>query len=201
MRLTIDAPMAVFAIRFRPWGVSRFTDLSMAALVDRESPPEKVFPSFGADLVDRIRGASTTAERFVIADTILGDALADHSHKDSTIRKLHTIAAGGLASGREIAATLNISERSFRRLWRDTVGLEQRKFVSLMRFHRALAMIESGHDLAAVAAECGYADQAHLARDVKRVSGLPASMLRRRLGAETYQDLYAKRPFAPWIRS
>ena len=198
VRLSIQAPMAVFAIRFRPWGVSRFTDRSMADLIDREIAPGQVFSSFGAKLADRIRSARDNAERVSISDSTLQNALADQSEKDELIRRLHSVAAGGYVRGRDIAASLGTSERSFRRLWHDMVGIEQRKFVSLMRFHRALAMIDAGTELSMVAAECGYADQPHLARDVKSISGLPALSLRKRLGADVYQDLYTNRPSAPW---
>ena len=198
VRLSIEKPMAVFAIRFRPWGISRFTARSMAELVDREIAPEHVFASFGAELTDAIRSATDTAERIAIADSALKNALAEHAEKDELLRRLHRSAAGGYAKGRDIAASLGISERSLRRYWRDIVGMEQRKFVSLMRFHRALAMIDAGAPLSVVAAECGYADQPHLARDIKSISGLPASYLRKRLGTEIYQDMYANRPSAPW---
>lgn len=135
-----------------------------------------------------------------MADRTLRTALSDHSEKDELIRQLHGNASGGMASGREIAAALGVSERSFRRLWHDIAGLELRKFASLMRFHRALAMIDAGNELSVVAAECGYADQPHMARDVKRISGLPASLLRHRLGTETFRDLYSNRPSAPWTK-
>lgn len=198
VRLAVEAPMAVFVIRFRPWGASRFTARSMADLVDREIPPDEVFSSFGGDLCNWIHKASNTEERVAVVNATLQRALADQSKKDEFIRDLHRCAVGGVARGRDIAAALGVSERTFRRLWHEIVGLEQRKFFSLMRFHRALEMIDAGYDLSLVASECGYADQPHLARDFRRISGLPASMLRKRLGADVYRDLYANRPAAPW---
>lgn len=198
VRLKVDAPMVMFAIRFRPWGVSRFSDRSMADLVDREIPPDEVFPFLEPDLFYHIQQAADTAERVAIVDAMLQCALQENLGKDALIRDLHRSAVGGMARGRDIAGALGVSERTFRRLWHDIVGLEQRKFVSLMRFHRALEMIDGGDELSFVASKCGYADQAHLARDFKRIAGLPASLLRKRLGADVYRDLYANRPAAPW---
>lgn len=198
IRLMVDSPMRMFAIRFRPWGVSRFTNRSMAELVDREIRLDDVFSFFNADLLTRIRCAHDTEERVAIVDSTLRSAMSDQAQKDELIRKVHRYAAGGTAKGQNIATILGISERTFRRQWHDIVGLELRKFTSLMRFHRALAMIDAGDNLSLVASECGYADQPHLAREVRRISGLPASLLRKRLGADVYQDLYANRPAAPW---
>lgn len=198
IRLSVQEPMAMFAIRFRPWGVSRFTRRSMAALVDHEIAPDYAFADFGEKLVESIRNARNDDERIAVADDVLSAALDDNVEKDDSIRQLHRAAAGGDSKGQDIAKSLGISERSFRRLWHDLVGIEQRKFFSLMRFHRAIALIDEGQELSKVAAECGYSDQSHLARDVKRISGLPASLLRERLGHDVFQDLYTKRPSAPW---
>ena len=70
--------------------------------------------------------------------------------------------------------------------------------MQLMRFHKALEMIDRGVNLKQVAADCGYSDQAHMARQIKAITGLPPSSLRRRLGKGVYRDLYTSRPGAPW---
>jgi transcriptional regulator GlxA family with amidase domain len=173
----------------------------MAELVDHEVEPSRVFPSFGADLVAGIRNGRDTAERTAIAECVLQNALSETSKKDELIRRIHKVAGGGEMKGREIAESLGVSDRTFRRLWRDLVGIEHRKFFSLMRIHRALTMIDAGNELSAVAVECGFSDQPHLARDVKRLCGLSATLLRKRLGADVYQDLYVNRPSAPWTRN
>ena len=170
----------------------------MAELLDREVALADVFPMFGEELNKQIQAAPDTAARVAISDDALRHALADNRVRDEPIRSLNKVVAGGAASGRDIASSLGVSERTLRRLWHQVVGLEHRKFVSLMRFHRALGMVDAGEELSFVAAECGYADQPHLARDFKNIAGLPASLLRKRLGADVYRDLYANRPAAPW---
>ncbi|MUL44104.1 helix-turn-helix domain-containing protein [Streptomonospora sp. PA3] len=47
----------------------------------------------------------------------------------------------------------------------------------ILRFHRALAAARAGTPFAAVAAANGYADQAHLAREVRELAGAPLSVL------------------------
>jgi AraC-like DNA-binding protein len=92
-----------------------------------------------------------------------------------------------------------MSNRSFTRLWNEVVGIQPRRFLQLMRFHSALARIAAGEDLAVVAAACGYSDQAHMARQIKQIAGLPPSSLRLRLGERAYRALYESRPGAPWL--
>ena len=75
-------------------------------------------------------------------------------------------------------------ERHLRRLVLTHAGLEPRTFQRVARFQRFLALAErTGGDgsLAGLAARAGYADQAHLSREVRALSGLtPTALLAER---------------------
>ncbi len=80
----------------------------------------------------------------------------------------------------ELARTLAISERALRRRFNDAIGYGPKKLDRIIRFRRLLQLGARPRDggLAAVAAELGYADQAHLTRDCRELSGLtPAELL------------------------
>ncbi|MEQ8954871.1 MAG: helix-turn-helix domain-containing protein, partial [Gammaproteobacteria bacterium] len=133
-----------------------------------------------------------------IANGLLEQALRSPLRDERRLVKLLDAANGGRCSSAEMAVKLAMSDRSFSRLWSEIVGLQPRKFIQLMRFHNALAMIDGQQKLAKVAVECGYSDQSHMAREIKAIAGLPASSLRKRLGNRVYSDLYSSRPGAPW---
>lgn len=198
VRLSIREPMMLFAIRFRPWGVSRFSNVSMASMLDRPVPPSESLNEIGEQLVNALSSTESDSMRVKVADDLLTNALRSHTAVEPRLRLLLDAANGGRCSSAEIACKLAVSDRSFSRLWNDIVGIQPRKFVLLMRFHNALEMIDAGVKLSQVAADCGYSDQAHMARQFKVISGLPPSSLRRRLGNRVYRDLYASRPRAPW---
>ena len=63
----------------------------------------------------------------------------------------------------------------------DQVGLTPKTVARIMRFDRAVALLGRGdRDLAEVAFECGYSDQAHLNRDFREFAGTsPASFAKR----------------------
>ena len=198
VRLIVEGSINMFAVRFRPWGVARFSDGSMADFIDREVLPDEAFGNLGLTLHEKIAMANDDEGRVIAANTVLGGALHRHRERSERLEQLGILVNGGQSKGSDIAKSLCMSERSFRRLWHDAVGIEQRKFASLMRFHRAVSLIDAGCQLADVAQECGYSDQPHLARDIKSISGLQPSLLRKRLGADVYQSLYVHRPAAPW---
>ena len=78
------------------------------------------------------------------------------------------------------ARTLAISERALRRRFNDAIGYGPKKLDRIIRFRRLLrlAALRRADGLAAAAAELGYADQAHLTREVRELSGLtPVELL------------------------
>jgi AraC-like DNA-binding protein len=56
-------------------------------------------------------------------------------------------------------------------------GYGPKTLARVLRMRRALRLARGGVSLAEVAARCGYADQAHLAREVKDLAGVPITVL------------------------
>lgn len=81
------------------------------------------------------------------------------------------------------AAAHGMSPRTLQRLFRRHVGASPKFLIQRRRLQEAALRIERGeaHNLADLAAELGYTDQAHLARDMRAAAGLSPSALRRRL--------------------
>ena len=83
---------------------------------------------------------------------------------------------GGNASIARLADDLGLGRRQFERRFLEEIGLPPRLFGRIVRFQRAFHAI--GHDSgAAVAARCGYADQAHLIREIRRFAGRTPTLL------------------------
>ncbi len=70
-----------------------------------------------------------------------------------------------------IADDANLSARQLQRLCRDAFGYGAKTLARILRFGRALDLAREGGEFARVAADAGYADQAHLAREVRQFSG------------------------------
>lgn len=88
--------------------------------------------------------------------------------------------AAALARGRpvaEVARTVALGERQLRRLSLDAFGYGPKTLSRVLRLVRALGLARSGLPYAEVAARAGYADQAHLAREVKSLAGAPLGVL------------------------
>ncbi len=75
-----------------------------------------------------------------------------------------------------LAQDLSITPRHLSRLFRRHVGLSPKTYGQLIRFHRSVTLLRSGQlTLSQIAMEAGYADQAHMTRDVVRFGGFAPS--------------------------
>jgi AraC-like DNA-binding protein len=77
------------------------------------------------------------------------------------------------------AQSLGVSERSLERLTQRTTGQPPRFWRALARVRRAARDLATPQPLAEIAADHGYADQAHLSRDCLRWLGQTPAALRR----------------------
>ena len=80
----------------------------------------------------------------------------------------------------ELAADCGISVRQFTRAFRQSTGMTAHQWLLARRLEKAKGLLaRSGHALADIAAECGFADQSHFSRAFARALGLRPSDWRR----------------------
>ncbi|MFC4471968.1 helix-turn-helix domain-containing protein [Streptomyces xiangluensis] len=79
----------------------------------------------------------------------------------------------------EMARSLKVSPAHLSRTFHHHMGMTIGRFRNRVRVARALDRLEAGDGLAAVAADLGFADQAHLSRVMKEETGRPPGALRR----------------------
>lgn len=176
----LPAGTMVLGARFGPGAGGGVLGLPLAELRDRRVPLEAAWPAAAARLPADLPMAEAARE---IADVAAELAVAGDP-PDRAIRA----AAGRLADPRarvtELAADLGLSDRQLRRRCHAAVGYGPKTLHRVLRFRGFLAAADrdgTGADLARLAAEAGYADQAHLTRDSARLAGLsPAVLLRER---------------------
>jgi AraC-like DNA-binding protein len=85
------------------------------------------------------------------------------------------------ASAREAARLVDMDRRHFVPLFRQQIGINPKTYERLVRYNRVLATLRdgSGRTIAAIAAEHGYADQAHLTRELRELAATTPRRLTR----------------------
>ncbi len=103
------------------------------------------------------------------------------------------VATEGKQSVATIATIVGVSVRHLQRCFKDAVGLTPKEYAMVRRGRHALEQVafdgERSGGLARVAAETGYADQAHLVRDFQRLMSGAPEHLRMRLAAIEHSAL------------
>lgn len=80
----------------------------------------------------------------------------------------------------QLSRWIGISGRQLQRRFSASVGYGPKAFQSILRFQRLLhfaGRASHGRSLAELSADVGYADQAHMTREVQRFSGCPPTVL------------------------
>lgn len=83
----------------------------------------------------------------------------------------------GRLSIKELVQELGHSHRYVIKCFRDQLGVTPNFFARLIRLDAATRRIGTGLPLAAVAADAGYADQAHMTREFAKLNGVCPSMV------------------------
>jgi AraC-like DNA-binding protein len=112
-----------------------------------------------------------------VAAVLVGDG-----PPDPAMARVATRLSDPRARTEDVAAEIGLSLRQLRRRCHAAVGYGPKTLQRILRFQRFVSRIDRDRaDLAALAAETGYADQAHLTRECVSLSGLtPAALARQR---------------------
>ena len=158
-------PLAARALLGVPAGELTCRTVGLEQLLGREA----------ALVAERLHEAGDAAGRFAILDEVLRRSLAGarETVRPDTWRAWTLLErSGGRMRVGELAAELGCSRRHLVNRFAADIGAPPKTAARLIRFERARRRLGSA-PLARVAADCGYADQAHLSREFAELGGAP----------------------------
>jgi AraC-like DNA-binding protein len=167
-------------VRFRPAMARAILDIDPVAHRDREVPARAIDDAFGA-LEERLLACASADQAFGVLKHAVDTRLAQRDGAGAPRRVQEAIAA--LARGGTVHTVARAAGMSERSLHRDLVrwsGLAPKPLARILRMHRCLAALRAGRvPLAELAVRLGYADQAHMTRELKILAGVtPRDVLR-----------------------
>jgi AraC-like DNA-binding protein len=158
----------------------------MSELVGRQVDLAELWGRRARDLTDMTGAAETTANRLWVWQSQLLQRLPSADAPSLQMRAVFDVMKAGCADGpkiRSIRDRLDISERTLRRRCQDHFGYGPKTLDRILRFQSFLriARRERETGLSDMAFAAGYADQAHLSRDIRALCGMSAGALVRQL--------------------
>lgn len=111
-------------------------------------------------------------------EAVAAEVLAEAAPPDPLLRRVVTGTRRGVSVA-SIADRVGLSERQLHRRCVPAFGYGPKTLARILRMQAAVALARDGVPYATVAATGGYADQAHLSREVRALAGVPLGVLTR----------------------
>ncbi len=167
-----------------PPAARRVLGLPLAELTNRSVELAELPGTGASELVERIACASTWQARFAIVDAWLLLRLAARPGDTVVARAWDALdAAGGALRMGRLADELGTPRTHLATRFRRELGLSPRDAARVLRLERAVAALRAdpSADLAGLAVTCGWYDQPHMHRDVRRLARCTPAELRARV--------------------
>jgi AraC-like DNA-binding protein len=164
-------------VRFRPGGFRPFWNAPVSRLTDRTVPAAEVFGAAAAAAQDAIMRAPGDDAMVAHAEEFLASVLPERDPVAESVADMVSLinADPSLTRVHQLAALSGLSVRALQRLFAEYVGVGPKWVMRRARLHEAAERAGRGDvaDWAAVAADLGYADQAHMTREFTALIGVP----------------------------
>jgi AraC-like DNA-binding protein len=165
--------MECVQVNFTPLGAWRFFGLPMSDIASRMVSLDDLPDQSIRELRLRLADLPLPAMRLDLVTAFVADRLARSNAPDAAIDAAFSLmlARKGDIRISSIAERLDWSRKHLADRFQTLIGVTPKTLARIMRFNHAQAMARAGGDWADIAAACGYADQAHLAREFVELSG------------------------------
>ena len=162
------------AVRFRPGRASAGLGVPASAVRDERVDLSLLWP---ASRVRRLADELAAASSLGAASQVLASSVASVGAEwdPAAPRVLELVSRGERVSA--VADGLGWTSRQLHRRCLAAFGYGPKVLQRVVRFDRAVRMARGGVGFASVAYAAGYADQAHLAREVRALAGVSLSAL------------------------
>jgi AraC-like DNA-binding protein len=174
----------VFGVKFQPGGLRPFLQGSASMLTNRVVQAAEIFGEDVVALARELRRLDSAEEMAAAAAAYLMQHLParDSNTERATALVEMILSDPAILSVEGLSRRTGQSVRSLQRIFREYVGASPKWVIRRFRLHELLERFHSGEEVdgAQLALELGYADQAHLINDFRKLAGVtPTEYLRR----------------------
>lgn len=182
-------PGTILGLRFRPGAAERWLGLPLDAIVGQEVSMFELWGVRAIEVTDKLEAERFPGNRLALFQELMAEvawAIAPPPAEASAMVRLLGIRTGaGPVLVGALWDHLNMSERTLRRWSRRQFGYGPKTLDRILRLQRlkTCAEVLPQGSLAGLAIDAGYADQAHLSREVQSLCGMTASEFVRQLAS------------------
>jgi AraC-like DNA-binding protein len=174
----------VVGARFRPGWCAGVLGVDASELRDLHVPLRDVAPALARAFSSAVADRDALVDKVAVAEALLARRLADAPPPDGVVRgTVGWLAAHPRGRVEELGRALHVSPRQLQRRLLSAAGYTPKTLHRIVRLQRLLSFAGAegpGASLSSLALRAGYADQAHMTRDLRGLAGTtPAALLAR----------------------
>ncbi|MFF7296368.1 helix-turn-helix transcriptional regulator [Streptomyces sp. NPDC090085] len=166
-------------VTLAPWAAYTLLGVPMHEWAERIVDPAELVGRRVELLAEALACLPTWEARFRLLDDVLRSWWEEGPACSPRVvwawRELHR--SGGAVPIRRLAEQTGWGWRQFDSRFRREIGLTPKAVARIVRMHRALRLLSAGRSAAETAMACRFSDQAHMSRELKRMTGFPPSRL------------------------
>jgi AraC-like DNA-binding protein len=176
-------PVSISGIRFRPGAAHLWLGVPLSEIRNSRVPLAELWKPDARVLAERLsRVTDSTAAATVLHQALLNrlPRVGPADRQVAFLRNEAAVMSRNPDTGfRDLSRRMGVSERTLRRRCNDVFGYGFKTLQKILRFQRVLrvAAQSPGSNLADLALECGFADHAHMSRDVRKLCEATPSQL------------------------
>ncbi|WP_433431645.1 helix-turn-helix domain-containing protein [Nonomuraea sp. CA-141351] len=165
-----------------PFGARRLYGVPMRHLTNLVVPLDDLLGPWAGTVLDRLASMPSRGERLALVDSVLRARISSGPSVRPEVpwAWARLLESGGRLGVASLAESLGWSHRHLVARFQDEIGLPPKTAARVIRFGRALRMLRSGRAITAVAAECGFYDQAHMNREFRVLGDTTPGQIRPR---------------------
>ncbi|MDX8526899.1 AraC family transcriptional regulator [Mesorhizobium sp. MSK_1335] len=180
---TLAAGAVIIGFRFRPGAAAGWLGVPAGEILGGRLDLGEVWDTRARALTDRVNAAPDLVDLMRQLEETVGMHTQGRDALDPQMGRAFDVIHEGLSPETPLVPFLqrhlHMSERTLRRRFDDTFGYGPKTLDRILRFHRfrRLQRQQGEASTALLAIEAGYADQAHLIRESRRLTGVTPSAL------------------------
>jgi AraC-like DNA-binding protein len=190
----------VVGVRLRPGAVHNVLGIAASELLNRDTPLDDIWGAAARAVDARVIDQSSVPTKLAAAEAVLAAPIANAEPPDPLIiAATRWLARHPEGRIEDLARLLDVGARRLHRRLASAVGYGPKTFQRIVRMQRALTLAcrrpRFGASLAMIAAEAGFADQAHMSRELRALTGRsPAVLLSGTSSTLELSDLFKTAP-------
>ncbi len=173
--LSLSGKTGMILIVFKPHGIKPFFDIPISEFSNENLSLHEIINHEAVELEDKLHNSYNNKQRIIIIENFLMKKLMhdkDFERVEHAVKKIKMFK--GQLKSNEIAQEVCLGIKQFERIFSKHVGLNPKKYSSIIRFQNILNAKRINKELTMqqLAFDNGYFDHSHFIHDFKSLTGL-----------------------------